>query len=203
MTPLATELVARGFTRFIPELFDQQCALMRAHVDFTDLATLEIGARDGRHSEAALAMGASQATALELRPGASRRIERTRPVQFVYGDCRLIHLPGTYDVVMAYGIVYHVPDPAALIRRLLGWSHGWVFLSTHCGDHDRDAAGGYRGEFRQEGTDDIDAANPVPSLWLERSELRRAITDAGGQIVQELDYMVGAVPGVWIAVRHE
>jgi hypothetical protein len=198
---ISAELVARGFTKFLPSLFDIQCALMRQCVDFTGKTTLEVGARDGRHSEAALAMGAAEATALELRPEPSSQIVRTRPVQFVYGDCRTVDLAQTFDIVMAYGILYHVPDPGALIARLSSWAREWLFISTHCGQSAEVVSGGYGGQWLGEGVADIDAAEPTPSLWLARSELRRAISDHGGRLMHEMDYDVGGIPAVWVAVR--
>lgn len=208
------KLAAAGFWSLVPDLFDRQVALMQEVCSFQDKTTLELGALDGRHSAAALRLGARSCLAVEgRRENLGRGSKYTKDVDFLVADVRELPLldkrwggPGTtFDIVMAYGILYHVADPVALIRRMRALCCGYLFISTHCVPAARAAiAGGYGGGWWAEigWTDSAlqgRSRQPGYSFWLTEPALLRALRDNGFEVLRTERYDVRGTPATWVA----
>lgn len=95
-----------------------------------------IWAINGAHSFAAEEAGAARVVLLDLERTKEFEEERERRgsrVEFVSGDAtnqENLSRVGTFDVVWCFGVLYHVPDPFALIRSLRGVCHGTLLLET-------------------------------------------------------------------------
>ncbi len=198
---LGADLAAKGYTKFVPDLFDTQVLLMAETIDFTGKRTLELGARDGRHSVAALELGAKFAVAMD---GRSEEFGKDSRVNYIESDVTTCpFVPGYYDIVMAYGLLYHMADPIDLLKKITETAQEWLVISTHCvtGWAARDQCQGYFGQIRAEGCSDIDALQAGTSFWLEETELIRAIRDLGWEVVKKFNYEISGLPAVWLAAR--
>ena len=195
-------LLERGFTKLEPDLLDRQMDLMRETADFKDRICLELGARDGRHSLMALELGALASTAVDGREdNFPAEADRHPHITYTVADARRLPTTLPFDIVLCYGLLYHVQDPGDLIKRMCKVASEWLFISTHCATVMVHDFGGYRGRWMHEGTADIDAMEPSPSLWLHPSELRRALADNGFEVATWVDYTISGQRAVWLAAR--
>lgn len=201
---LGEELSARGFRHFVPALFDEQVRLMQSVTTFAGKTTLEIGAMDGRHSEAAQALGACHSLAIEGRMSniAHAMENRRRDIQFYPADVeRLPDVLPAFDIVMAYGILYHVVKPVALLRRLCALTIETLFISTHCADEVVFLPEGFGGRWNDENNLPTSSLGGKTSFWLTQPELLRCLADCGMEVVQVHPYTITEQPAVWIAAR--
>ena len=197
-------LLKRGFTKLEPDLLDRQMELMREEVDFKDAEVLELGCRDGRHSLMALELGAICSFAMDGRPDSFPRGDFSDSrISYVSADARRVErtFGKTFDVILCYGLLYHVPDPGDLIRQMCKMTTRALVISTHCATLAVHESGGYSGRFVEESNGDIDSMEPVPSLWLHPDELKRALDDNGFEVVRWVDYIVSDRPAVWLAAK--
>jgi len=201
---LGAELAARGFQHFVPALFDAQVRLMQSVTTFAGKTTLEIGAMDGRHSEAAQALGACHSLAIEGRmSNIQHAIEnQKRNIQFYPADVeRLPEMLPAFDIVMAYGILYHVTRPVALLRRVCALTIETLFISTHCAEEVMFLPEGYGGRWNEENNLPTSSLFGKASFWLTEDELLRCLTDNGTEVVKVHHYTISEQPAVWIAAR--
>jgi len=170
---------------------------------FRDRTVLELGAKDGRHSAAALAMGACRCLAIEGRRSnlaPARRCEYTARVEFVEADVASLPLRASFDIVMAYGILYHLPHPIGLIGELRALCDGFLFVSTHCADP-VECVDGYWGSFWDEPAGTDSALSPGRSFWLAEPELMRALENNQFRILKVAHYDTRGTTATWVAAR--
>ena len=102
------------------------------------MSILELGPLEGAHTYQLEQLGAQRVVAIESNGDAFQRclvvknmlaLNRTT---FLLGDCtrHLAASTDTYDMIFASGILYHMDDPAELIR-LLAARTSKVFIWTH------------------------------------------------------------------------
>ena len=210
------DLVAGGFQSLVPDLFNRQVYLMRSVCPFKDKSVLELGAMDGRHSAAALAMGARGCLAIEGRPerlAPTRDSAYTKDVDFLVADVRQMPLRNTtFDIVMAYGLLYHVANPVALIRTMRELCGETLFISTHCGPAETQMEG-YPGVWWLERGwgDSMLGVDPDSlcwqglertwSFWLTEESLIRALEHNGFEVLRIEHYDVRGTPATWVAAR--
>jgi SAM-dependent methyltransferase len=87
---------------------------------------LDLGCGPGRVAEAVIEAGATRYVGIDVSPRilalARRRLERHEAVELIEGDFLDVHLPGTFDVVLALGLFDYLEDPA----RAASW------IRDHC-----------------------------------------------------------------------
>lgn len=147
---------------------------------------LELGSHEGSHSlQLAAGPGVERVVGLEGRPD---NLDRARLVQRVFGvrnvDFRLSNLEafdgteiGPVDAVFCAGLLYHLPEPWRLVERL-GPICRFLFLDTHYAAAEVDAAGRYRGCWRDEGRDALSGLSRR-SFWLSFRHLVMLLLDSG------------------------
>lgn len=175
---------------------------------------LELGCLEGGHS-IRLARQSEHVTALDARP---ENIERARfvadlldvsNISFQVADLETFDLStlGRFDVVFNVGLLYHLPQPWALLEQLAEVTDS-MFLWTHVARPTwrNTRRGGYRGSLYREGgvPDPLSGMSPS-SFWPTESELIRMLHDAGftkAEIIErEPDHPHG--PAVLLDARTE
>lgn len=154
---------------------------------------LELGSLEGGHS-VPLAGHAREVVAIEAR---SANIAKARWVQSLYGTKNLRFLEtdlesatfaelGTFDVVFNLGLLYHLPEPWRLLRRLSRITRS-MYLWTHVcpprwrrSKHPRTQREGYDGLlYPEHGSVDPLSGMSQASFWPTKRELVRMLKDSG------------------------
>lgn len=119
------------------------------------------------------------------------------PLEFVLGDAQKLDVPGTFDVIVCAGVLYHLHDPALLLENLRAMKPERMFLSTQTAIDPGHAAfdrlalgavgetsaatGFYRGrwwsDYRSNIHDYRCGLDGRDSFWLYADELRRLLRD--------------------------
>ena len=81
---------------------------------------LDVGCGSGGSLGAAKALG-WQVTGIEVDDAAAAKARRFTDEIHVGDALTAPFAPGRFDVVTAFHVLEHVPDPVAMIRRMLGW----------------------------------------------------------------------------------
>lgn len=122
---------------------DHRLKYLLYFLDLRDLRVLELGPLEGHHSVILEKLGVRETVAIEGREDNLRRCARIKEkygldrTTFVLGDLEALasgrahaSLGGLFDLVVALGILYHLPEPF----RLLEWCRRHaptLFLGTH------------------------------------------------------------------------
>ena len=172
---------------------------------------LELGSFEGAHTfQLASGEGVEQVVGLEGRESNIRRanfvldVFENPKVRFELVDVgdpasRLEEfLP--VDAVFCAGLLYHLPDPWVLLRRLATGAPR-LFLDTHYAQEADIEVEGYRGRWWQEGgiADPLSGLSPQ-SFWPTRDELVRMCADCGFSVARrhDVDDWKGHGPRVWL-----
>jgi SAM-dependent methyltransferase len=109
----------------------RQAHLASLGLDLERKTVLELGAGVGDHSTFWLKRGC-RVTCVEARTENVERLREAQPeVKVIQCDLDRPELPvDTYDVVYAYGILYHLKDPAGALRRWAQVCKGLLLLET-------------------------------------------------------------------------
>jgi len=158
---------------------------------------LELGACEGGHS-IALAERGYKVTAIEGRAYNVEKAEFVKSIICPEADIKFIveNLEefnpaslGKFDVVFCVGLLYHLPRPWELLKKLNLITNN-LFLSTHYHlGHDLDRCGGYLGStYPEHGINDPLSGLSRKSFWPTLEELERMVTDNGFRITDVLPY---------------
>lgn len=145
---------------------------------------LELGPYDGIDT-AYLARHAESVVAIEARgeniEAARYHLERQgiANATILWGNLETYDLDalGRFDCVWASGVLYHLPNPLDLMRRIArvtGRCYGW----THLADHVDAECEGYKGRLYREAGDALSGLSPR-SFWLLPEEFLAAWRDIG------------------------
>lgn len=102
---------------------------------------LELGALEGGHSLMLSRLGAREVISVEgrlenfVKCCCIKDLFELHNVHFVLGDVNDVTLEGygTFDIIVAIGILYHLSDPARVLRNLSRMTTR-LFIWTHCSD---------------------------------------------------------------------
>jgi SAM-dependent methyltransferase len=177
---------------------------------------VDLGCLEGGFSLALAERGAEQVVGIEARSISVERCELARTlrgterVEFVVADIKdeLAQRP-PFDVVFAAGILYHVGDPAEMLRIIRRACRGIVLIDTHVADPDvashgcsdvvelRSGDRSYRGRWFPEYDPHASSSARDGYLWAAWSdsdafwpledELVRMVTDAGFSSVDKVE----------------
>lgn len=179
-------------------------------------SVVDLGCLEGGFTLAFAAYGASQSLGIEAREISVQRCELARTMlgldnaEFVIADIKdELLVRGTFDVVFAAGILYHVADPAALLESMRRACSGFVLIDTHiahpdeashgCSDVVTNDFGGrsYTGRWFSEYGADVSEGDKENLLWAAHSdqdsfwpleaELVRMGLDAGFASIEKID----------------
>ena len=184
------------------------------------LRAADLGCNEGGFS-VALARAGMEVVGIEAREdniGKCRLLEdhfALPGLRFVQADVKSFHAEtfGTFDVVLALGILYHLDDPVAWLRQVAGATGGVLYVDTHfapaddagldllepglrgaVGPLETRSSGGWQYEgrwFHEYDTEEQRAAMPwasfstADSFWLTRQSLFRTLHHCGFDAVLE------------------
>lgn len=173
---------------------------------------LELGSLEGGHT-CALAMrpGVRRVIGVEGRP---ENIERARfiamvyrvgHVEFVQANLETYDLSslGRFDAVFCVGLLYHLPNPWVLIRRMSHVSDNLFVWTHHAAEGQATVmANGYRGIAYQEfGLSDPLSGLSASSFWPTLADLKTMLVKEGFHTIRIIDHDLGHPhgPGVTLA----
>lgn len=209
---------ASGFDPFIDtrtEMVIEACGGSLAGRTVVDLGCLE-----GGFSLALAERGAAHVVGIEARAISvercelARKLRGTEHVEFVVADIKdELAAREPFDIVFAAGILYHVGDPAEMLRIMRSSCRQFALIDTHVADPDAASHGCsdiaelrsgdqvYRGRWFPEYDVDAQASDREGYLWAAWSDsaafwpieddLVRMMTDAGFAAVEKVDMTVG------------
>lgn len=184
----------------------RQARLMQQHLDFANKRVLELGCRDGRHSILAAEMGASECLAVDARSAAFPHHDVAHPqVHYLCADVRLMDLRahGSFDAILCFGLLYHLPDPFALIEQMAASNVRTIVISTHCGFTAARHPRGYWGQWIRDGLNETDGMEDAMAFRPTKYELIHALEDAGLTVVVCRDYYTGGGEGVFVVAQND
>lgn len=161
-----------------------------AGVELAGKRVLEVGACEG-HVTIGLCLAGANVTALDARlANVLKTIARTAAWGFVPRvACRrvedlagVVELLGPFDVLVHFGVLYHLADPVAHLATLAGVAP-LVLLDTHTARPDRELLElpdrpGFSGHGFTEGDSLLCGMQPE-SFWLTKESLAKAVAAAG------------------------
>lgn len=187
---------------------------------------VDLGCLEGGFSLAFAERGADHVVGIEARSLSvercelARKLRGTERVEFVVADIKdeLVKRE-PFDVVFAAGILYHVGDPAEMLRIIRSSCSGLVLIDTHIADPDVATHGcseladlqsggqSYRGRWFPEydptaSSDAKDgylwaAWSDSDAFWPVEDELVRMISDAGFATIEKIDLTVADRRSLW------
>lgn len=190
---------------------------------------VDLGCLEGGFTIEFARRGAARAVGIEAREVSVRRCELARDLtglgaaQFVQGDVKealaaeVARQGGPFDVILATGILYHLADPAALLRSMRYACASAAIVFTHVAHPDRithdcssqvvtltsgghEYRGRWFGEYDETITDEQRegllwaAWSDRASFWPFEDDLVRMIRDAGFESVEKIDVTAMADP---------
>jgi 2-polyprenyl-3-methyl-5-hydroxy-6-metoxy-1,4-benzoquinol methylase len=193
---------------------------------------VDLGCLEGGFTLAFAGHGARHALGIEARQVSVRRCELARALlgydnaEFVCGDIKdELANRDPFDVVFAAGILYHVGDPAEMVRTMRRACSGVALIDTHVARVDRAthgcseiverSSGGhtYRGRMFPEypaGLGDSDkeellwaAWSDADAFWPLEDDLVAMLRDAGFSSVDKIDPLASGGPGGWGVDQEE
>jgi tRNA (mo5U34)-methyltransferase len=121
---------------------DTLCAAVMLPADLSGKRVLDIGAWNGCFSFECERRGAAEVVAVSLEdPDETgfNRLKRLLHSRVEYVNTSVYHLSprelGTFDVILFFGVLYHLRYPLLAIDRIRGVSRGEVFIETHVIDY--------------------------------------------------------------------
>jgi tRNA (mo5U34)-methyltransferase len=118
------------------------CEAAQLPADLTGKRVLDVGAWHGCFSFECERRGAAEVVALSLEDPVETGFERLKQllgsrVEYVNGSVYTLSPRelGTFDVILFFGVLYHLRYPLLAIDRLRGVSRGEVLVETHVIDH--------------------------------------------------------------------
>jgi tRNA (mo5U34)-methyltransferase len=179
---------------------DRRIEQFHERFDLSDKHVLEIGCFEGVHT-IALCRLAERVTAIDSRvENVVKTVVRCaffdeRPRVFVHD----VEAPGSgddlgADVCHHVGVLYHLEDPVAHLRRLGTWISGGVMLDTHYA-LDEDATESYETEGRrvdfrpytERGRGDVFSGMRPKSRWLRLGDLEGELRRSGFDRVEVVE----------------
>ncbi len=112
---------------------DQERKATFLPASFEGRRVLDVGARDGVYSFTAEERGASEVVAVEPVPTAGfhyARAMRGSKVELVPSTLEAYEPERPFDIVICYGVLYHVDDPAGFLSRLVELAGERLYLET-------------------------------------------------------------------------
>ena len=151
---------------------------------------LELGALEGAHSFLlAKHPGVKRIVSVE---GRAANLRKARFVQQLLGirnieflEANLEHADlaglGTFDAVFCCGLLYHLPEPWQLLKKLAGVAPSLFIWTQYAAEQDaHDVPGGLRGKIHGEGGPDEPLSGLSPTAtWLTLDSLRAVLTASG------------------------
>jgi hypothetical protein len=203
---MCDELKGRGYP-VLEGIFDRQAQFMSSY-NWQGKTVLELGAWDGRHSEVALTLGAMFATVVEGRKENLKDAHPAWPerVQYVVQDIReLDNDIEEADVLLIFGVLYHLDNPVKFLRHVLGtYCLEAVFIWTHVAGACNSQCEGYVGQnYGDPGREGNDALSPLTAFWFRRDELVRCLEENGFRVVKMVDIPTPRHPGQAVCVWAE
>jgi SAM-dependent methyltransferase/uncharacterized protein YbaR (Trm112 family) len=202
--PWQSQFVVEGQTLGGPYNFpaDPRIRRLSAELSLQDKRVLELGCLEGGHSLALSALGPRELVAVEGRPAnyvrccVIKNLFALDTVRFRLDDVRQVtpERYGTFDVVVAMGVLYHLPDPHALLANLPRLADT-VYLSTHYANdkHPQHSPEAHLetpwGRFRGKRYNEYGLADPLSGLeehsfWLRQDDLLEMCRRAGFSTVK-------------------
>lgn len=208
---LATDQRLQAISNLCRALYGQSLKGLRA---------LDLGCLEGGCS-VFLARAGAEVLGVEARPEnvekclLARDALSLRDLEFAHADVKEVTAErfGSFDVVLALGILYHLDDPVGWLRQIASLTRGVLFLDTHYApDTDADAAAVRKGlrerlgpleelethglttsgrryhEWSTESQRDVmpwASWSNGRSWWLTKESLARAVRHAGFDVVVE------------------
>ena len=175
---------------------DSRLALCLQEVSVRGKRVLELGPLEGGHTLALARAGAGEVVAVEGRPDNHRRCLLIKDlfglenVTFLLGDIRDVtrDTHGKFDVAIASGVLYHLPDPDRLLEHLVEIAP-LTLLWTHVADEEHPEKapegkldsqyGTFRGKVLAEDTAHPLSATDRDTIWLYRQDLLNLARSAG------------------------
>jgi SAM-dependent methyltransferase len=107
--------------------------------DFTRRRILDLGCLEGGFAIAFATLGAREVIGIEARPTNLKRADMARErlgvrnVSFIQGDVNKLDVAalGSFDVVFASGILYHLDDPFSFVERVFELTSDVALFDTH------------------------------------------------------------------------
>lgn len=179
-------------------IMDQRLIKLNEVCPVKGKTVLELAPLEAAHTLTLLELGAKSVTAIEVREEnlekckIIKKIFRLKKAKFLQGDVRTFDFStlGKFDIVLCSGILYHLSDPVALLKKLSGISDK-IFIWTHIANNYypvgkdvivNDCIGKYYNEEKS-----LEAGLEEKSLWLYESELFKAINDSGFKEIEVLN----------------
>jgi Protein of unknown function (DUF1698) len=184
----------------VPLFADDRIKWLASRVTLAGLKVLELGPLEGGHSHMLEGFGADRVVAVEgnrrafLRCLVVKEVFGLRRVDFLCGDLLeyLRHTGKAFDLCLASGVLYHMPDPVEMLRlasqvcdRLFLWTHYYdaalVQANPEVAAHFPSKSGP---PFRYEYGDVRDASSfcggaERHSYWLDRATIDRLLGELG------------------------
>jgi SAM-dependent methyltransferase len=172
------------------------------------MRVLELGPLEGAHTYQLEKLGAASVLAIEANAEAflkcliTKEITGLRTTTFMHGDFSeyLKEANERFDLVFCCGVLYHMPDPLALIQsiakiteRCFVWTH--YFDREHYPGPPREAGSDlrypgvklYALEYNDMHSDRFWGGNRPISVWLERDDILSAFRRAGFDKIDVID----------------
>lgn len=167
--------------------------------DMTGLRVLDIGCAEGFFSFEAERRGAAEVVGIDSFPDSIRRfniVRNARGSKVMAYLCNVYDLAaktfGTFDLVMYYGVLYHLRHPLLALERILDVCRGTMLLQTACSADVPGLEGQPMAQFHPFGIDSGPDAEGRPLrdptvFWLpNRACVRAMVAHAGFQQIETL-----------------
>src|SRR5262245_31816402 len=170
---------------------------------------LELGAHEGNHTlQLATGEGVTRVVALE---GREDNVRRARLVLEAFPspkvDFRHYNLERfdpsefpRFDAVFCSGLLYHLPEPWTLIRKVSGLCR-LLYLDTHYAASEEVRVGPYRGRWHPEGPDPLSGLS-ARSFWFTFLDLALVLMENGFLIRYVRDGANGQKDRAWIVAER-
>jgi hypothetical protein len=166
---------------------------------------LELGAHEGSHSlQLASRPGIRRVVGLEGREDNVRRarlvLEAVGPKTVEFRHYNLERFEPAefagFDAVFCSGLLYHLPEPWTLIRKVAGICR-FLYLDTHYAATEEAVVGPYRGRWYKEGSDPLSGLSER-SFWLSFKDLVLVLMESGFLVRYVHDGGNGERDRVWL-----